>query len=338
MACASKRSVYIGTADGLYVSDLNGGLSEPRPLGLHGAGGMRCPVIVDIHNEQRLYAGTGQAGAFRSDDGGANWREINQGIISKEIWWIEQHPQTGELYAGTGPASIFKSSDGGETWEDCPQLRSLPETIDWTFPPPPHIAHVKGLALTPSDPRRIFGAVEEGWIIRSKDGGTTWEDIKAGTEFDSHSVIVMPDDPDVVISTSGTGIYKSVDGGDTFSDAKSGMSEHYMTQIALHPSRPKVLLTAAAAVPPPGWRRPEGAAAGFYRSEDQGETWQRLSGGLPERIAAAPRFVAGDPEDPRRFFIGMNDGSIWQTDDCGDTFELAVTGLPPVASLRVAHG
>ena len=99
---------------------------------------------------------------FRSQDGGDTWHETNEGIIYKEIWWMEQHPATGELYAGTGPASVFKSVDGGDTWQDCPQLRSLPETIDWTFPPPPHIAHVKGLALTPDDPNRIFGAVEEG--------------------------------------------------------------------------------------------------------------------------------------------------------------------------------
>lgn len=333
-----NRTLYIGTAAGVYASELNGGLSEPRTLGLQGSGGMRCPVVIDRNDPRRLYAGTAEGGVFRSDDGGERWREINQGIIYKEIWWIEQHPQTGELYAGTGPASVFKSVDGGDTWMDCPQLRSLPETIDWTFPPPPHIAHVKGLALTPSDPSRIFGAVEEGWIIRSTDGGTTWEDIKAGTEFDSHSVAVMPDDSRVVISTSGTGIYKSIDGGDSFTEAHTGMSERYMTQIALHPSRPKTLLTAAAAVPPPGWRRPEGASAGFYRSEDQGESWQRLRGGLPDHIGAAPRFITGDPEEADRFLIGMNDGSIWMTEDCGDSFHVALSGLPPVTSLRLAHG
>ena len=333
---STNRAVYIGTAEGLYAAELNGGLAAPRILGLQGKGGMRCPVVIDRGDPRRLYAGTAQAGVFRSEDGGTSWREINEGIIYKEIWWIEQHPKTGELYAGTGPASVFKSVDGGDTWTDCPQLRSLPETKEWTFPPPPHIAHVKGLALTPDDPTRIFGAVEEGWIIRSTDGGTTWEDIKAGTEFDSHSVAVMPDDPRVVISTSGTGIYKSIDGGDRFTDANAGMTEHYMTQIAVHPSRPKVLLTAAAAVPPPGWRRPQGAEAGFYRSADQGESWERLRGGVPEHIPAAPRFVAGDSDKADRFLIGMNDGSVWMTDDCGESFRTALSGLPPVTSLRVA--
>jgi photosystem II stability/assembly factor-like uncharacterized protein len=332
----AKRSLYIGTTKGLYASEVNGGLSAPRPLGLQSTGGTRCPVVIDSRNPRRLYAGTGEDGVFRSDDGGNSWQQINQGLTFTEIWWIEQHPQTGELYAGTSPASVFKSIDGGDSWADCPRLRAMPETRDWTFPPPPHIAHVKGLALTPGDPKRVLGAVEEGWIIRSTDGGETWEDIKAGTEFDSHSVTVMPDDPRVVISTSGTGIYKSIDGGDSFAPAHSGMTERYMTQIALHPSRPKLLLTAAAAVPPPGWRRPEGAEAGFYRSEDQGESWQRLRGGLPEHITAAPRFITGDPNDADCFLIGMNDGSVWLTPDRGDSFELALSGLPPVTSLRLA--
>jgi hypothetical protein len=299
---------------------------------------MRCPLVVDYRNPSVLYAGTGQGGVFRSEDGGSTWREINQGIIYKEIWWVAQHPQTGELYAGTGPASVFKSSDGGDSWTDSPQLRDLPETRDWTFPRAPHIAHVKGLALTPGDSERIFGAVEEGWIVRSLDGGKTWQDIKNGTEFDSHSVTVMPDDPNVVISTSGTGIYKSVDGGDSFHDANRGMSRRYMTQIAVHPARPKVLFTAASAVPPPGWRRPEGADAAFFRSEDQGESWQQLGGGLPEHIAPAPRIVAGDPDDPDTFLAGMSDGSVWMTEDGGDSFRTVVTALPHVTGLRIVRG
>lgn len=334
---AKSRVVYIGTPEGLFEAKINGSAAEPRHLGLQGTGGMRCPVVIDRDDPSRLYAGTAQAGVYRSDDSGGTWHEIDNGITYKEIWWMEQHPTTGELYAATGPASVFKSSDGGETWLDCPQLRRMPETKEWTFPQPPHIAHVKGLALVPSDPNRIFGAVEEGWIIRSLDGGQSWQDIKQGTEFDSHSVCVMPDDPNVVISTSGRGIYKSVDAGETFVDANAGMTKRYMTQIALHPSRPRLLFTSAAAVPPPGWRRPEGAEAGFYRSEDQGESWQQLTGGVPEHIKAAPRSTVSDPEDAGTFLIGMNDGTVWMTEDSGESFRTILSGLPGVNSLRVAY-
>ena len=126
------------------------------------------------------------------------------------------------MFVGTGPASVFKSTDSGDHWTFCEQLHKLPETIDWTFPNPPHIAHVKGLALSRDDPNIVLGAIEEGWLIRSKDGGETWTTLKTGTEFDSHTVKVMADNPSVLLSTSGDGIFRSEDLGDHFVPADEG--------------------------------------------------------------------------------------------------------------------
>jgi photosystem II stability/assembly factor-like uncharacterized protein len=183
----------------------------------------------------------------------------------------------------------------------------------------------------------ILGAVEEGWVIRSQDGGKTWQNIKEGVEFDAHSVAVMPDNPTVVIATSGKGVYRSVNGGESFVNSSDGLDCRYMAQLVVHPARPQVLFTAAAAVPPPFWRRPEGAASAFYRSENQGDSWERLSGGLPSHFKAAPRTVAGDPEQPSSFFVGMTDGTVWLTKDDGDSFHQILGGLPEVTSMRVAQ-
>jgi len=337
MATSSDRIIYIGTEDGLYVTEPNGKEYQSRPLGLQGKGWVRSPVVIDQADHRRLYAATTRGGVQRSEDAGQTWREINDGILYKETWSIIQHPKTGELFVGTGPSSIFKSTDGGDRWSDCARLRDLPETIDWTFPRPPHVSHVKGLALRPDDPNVILGAVEEGWVIRSRDGGETWQNIKEGVEFDAHSVAVMPDNPAVVIVTSGQGVYKSSNGGDSFVDSSRGLNCRYMAQLVCHPARPKALFTAAAAVPPPLWRRPEGAGSAFYRSENQGEYWERLSGGLPEHFKAAPRAIAGDPEEPNAFFIGMHDGDIWFSENGGESFRQILGGLPAVSSIRVAH-
>jgi len=232
---------------------------------------------------------------------------------------------------------VFKSADGGDSWSDCEQLRNLPETIDWTFPRPPHVSHVKGLALRSDNSLAIIGAVEEGWVIRSQDGGETWQNIKEGVEFDAHYVAVMPDNQDVVIATSGKGIYRSRNGGASFVNSSKGLDCTYMVQVVVHPARPKVLFTAAAAVPPPFWRRPEGAASSFYRSENQGESWEKVSGGLPSHFKAAPRAVAGDPEEANSFFVGMTDGSVWWSKDGGDSFRQILSELPEVTSIRVGQ-
>lgn len=249
-----------------------------------------------------------------------------------------QQPLSGDLYAGTGPVDVFKSSDGGETWQECEQIRTLPESKLWTFPGPPHMGHVKGLAASPHDPNTVYGSVEEGWVIRTTDGGATWATLKEGVEFDNHSVAVMPDDANVVLSTSGTGVYRSIDGGESFAEANDGLDRRYMAQIVVHPDRPRTLFTAAAEVPPPFWRRPQGAAAAIYRSDDQGQSWRRCAGGgLPEQIAAGPRCVAGDPADAATFFVGFSDGAIWASRDGGERFARVLEGLPHVTSIRVAH-
>ena len=337
MATRSERILYIGTAEGLFQAEWDGAAYRARLMGLQGCGALRSPVVVDHKESRRIYAATSRGGVFRSEDRGESWHEINHGIVYKEAWSLAQHPLTGELVLGTGPTAIFKSSDSGDQWTECEQLRTLPETKEWTFPNPPHVSHVKGLSLCATDPQIIFGAVEEGWLIRSRDGGKSWQNIKEGTEFDSHYVTVMPDDPAIVIAASGKWFYKSSDGGDHFSVRNAGLDRGYMAPVALHPSRPQLLMTAAAAVPPPFWRRPEGADTSFYRSEDRGDTWQRLTGGLPEHFKAAPRVVASDPEEPKMFFVGMTDGTIWMTDDCGDSFRKILGGLPQVMSVRSAY-
>lgn len=325
---SDKTDLYIATANG--VLGVRG--NEARKLGLEGKGRVRW-LLVDRAEPDRLYAATDGDGVWRSDDGGRSWSEKNTGLVNKQAFCLAQHPASGDLYVGTEPAAVFRSSDGGETWAELDSLRRMPERVDWTFPVPPYIPHVKCLGLCAADPDLIFGAVEEGWLIRSADGGASWDNIQDGIEFDSHTVTVLPDDPDVVVSTSGKGAYRSTDGGRTFARSDDGIAYRYLTHVAVHPDRPRTLFTAGTEVPPPRWSRAGGPGAEFYRSDDAGATWRRLNGGLPERIAAAPRAVAVHPDDADTVFIGLDDGEIWMSADGGAGFQRLVEGLPPVLGI-----
>ncbi len=326
-------------ATDLYVATANGVLGvrdgEARPLGLEGKGLVRW-LEIDRAEPDRLYAATDGDGVWRSDDRGRSWSERNAGLRYKHAFCLAQHPGTGDLYVGTEPAAVFRSADGGDTWSEFDSLRRLPERKDWTFPGPPYIPHVKCLGLSASDADVIFGAVEEGWLIRSRDGGASWDNIKDGTEFDSHTVTVLPDDPAIVVSTSGQGAWRSTDGGRSYARSDDGIAYRYLTHIAVHRDRPRTLFTAGTEVRPPHWRRPGGPGAHFYRSEDAGASWRRLGGGLPDRIDAAPRAVAGHPGDPDTVFIGLDDGAIWMSDDGGDRFRKIIDGLPSVLGIRAA--
>jgi photosystem II stability/assembly factor-like uncharacterized protein len=333
---ASHSDIYISTQTGLFHGTLNGTIEGIEAIGKRELGTVRAAISIDVKNPDRLYVGTRRAGMFRSDDRGKTWHEKNEGLIYKEVWCVVQHPVTGVLFAGTGPASVFKSADGGDNWTFCEHLHTLPETLHWTFPNPPHVAHVKGLGLSREDPNLILGAIEEGWLIRSKDGGETWETLKSGTTIDSHTVNVMPDKPNVLIATSGNGIYRSEDAGDNFALSSDGLTREYVSQVAFHDSEPNVLFTAAAEVPPGMWRRPEGANSGFFRSDDQGFSWNALTGGLPAAMPAAPRATIARPGKPGSFLVGMNDGTVWMTADHGDSFVQVASGLPGIYGLAVS--
>ena len=329
-------SLFIATGNGVFRAEPNGAGHEVRAVGLEGKGMVRW-VLADPSRPGRMWAATERAGVWRSDDCGNSWAEKNEGLVYKHTLSLALHPKTGTLYVGTEPACIFRSADGGDSWVELESLRRLATRKDWTFPGPPYVAHVRGIGLSPSDPDIVFGAVEEGWLVRSRDGGESWVNVKDGTEFDSHTVTVLPDG-ETVVSASGHGLYRSADGGETFARSDEGSAHPYLINVAVHPDRPNVLFTAGAEVPPPGWRRPEGAGAGFYRSADGGESWTRLTGGLPERIGPAPRSIAVDPGSPETVFVGLNDGEIWATRDGGEGFSRIASGLPPVLGIAPVPG
>ena len=222
----SKRAWYMGTSDGLFLLERpTGGSASVRLLGLQGTGGFRAPIVVDSADPRRLYAGTTRAGLFRSEDGGASWREINRGILYKDIWALVQQQTTGVLYAGTSPAGVFRSEDRGETWTACEALWQLPTTREWCGPIPPYISRLKDLAVSDEDPRLVIGAIEEGWVIRSDDGGTTWRQIQDGVPHDSHTVRFVPGVAGAVVLGTQAGMFRSSDNGLTFTAANDGLQD-----------------------------------------------------------------------------------------------------------------
>ena len=327
-----QHRLIVGTGDGVFEVRKSSDSAQIRYLGLKEKGDVRW-TVSDAENPERIWAATDRAGVWRTDNGGDTWFEKNEGLVYKHTLSLARHPKTETLYVGTEPACIFKSVDQGDTWTELESLRRLKTRRDWTFPGPPYVAHVRGIGLDPADPDVIFGAVEEGWLIRSVDGGKTWENIIDGTEFDSHTVTVIPDDSGVIVSASGKGLFRSSDGGGNFEKCDTGIEHPYLINVAVHVDQPNVLFTAGAGVPPPKWGQPGGPGGAFYRSIDAGVSWQKLTGGLPDRIGAAPRSIAIDSANPHKLYIGMNDGGIWVSEDAGEEFSLLTDQLPPVISI-----
>ena len=331
------RTLLIGTSEGIFETSLPNESSAPRLLDFDGDrfGWTRIPIVIDAEDPDIYYLATTANGVFRSEDRGRTWEEHNLGLTYKEVWTLEQHPSTGNLFAGSGPTSIARSTDGGESWEMFDGLTTASFKADWYCHVSPYHSRVRSIALNSDHPDVIVATIEEGWVVRSIDGGTSWTNPRDGVGQDGHSIAFVPGNSDVVLSATGTGIYRSTDGAETFKPVE--IDSPYATQIATHPGLPHTAYAVAAKNLPRHWRTSEGAGMKVFRSDDDGETWNQLAKGWPSYVHAGSHGAACfDPADPDVFAVGMSNGSIWLTED-GNQFREVITGLPPVTSLTFSE-
>ena len=91
-----------------------------------------------------------------SADGGETWEPRANGITIEHVFSLG-YAHEGEhtvLYAGTEPASIFRSDDYGLTWTEQPGREADQGRDKWSFPSPPHHAHVKTMTDRSARPAR----------------------------------------------------------------------------------------------------------------------------------------------------------------------------------------
>jgi len=233
----------------------------------------------------------------------------------------------GRLYLGVSPALLYWSDDGGASWTACEALRRIPGYERWTFPPPPHIPHVRSVVPDPQVIGAVYIGVEEGGIYRTGDQGETWESLNEGLYWDVHTV--TPAAAGLrLYATTGRGFYRSDDGGQHWRHLMSGLERRYTVPLVVSQQRPGRLYTAAAAGPPPSWG--QGANAALYRSEDGGEHWVHLERGLPSQFDVMVRQIAVD--DAGSVFIAAGP-ELFASHDAGDNWQRLAEGLPTVQAL-----
>src|SRR5690606_22240731 len=102
------------------------------------------------------------------------------------------------VYLGTEPSNLYRSEDNGATWQGFPSLLEVPRQPTWSFPPRPWTSHVRWITLHPADPATIYVGIELGGVIRTRDGGQTWDDRKPEGQHDAHALATHPAAPDRV--------------------------------------------------------------------------------------------------------------------------------------------
>jgi len=322
-----------------------------------GRSGDGIPVFsltIDPNNPDTLWAGTQFGGTvFRSDDAGQSWRSMSNGILERGLtirgfavqpgnsdvvylggeissWeWNNEIPLPG-IGLDMTKGAVYKTTDGGRNWSRVWLGDNLARYI-WIHPENTDLVYVStGIfdrEAANSDPIKLDpGGVG---ILRSRDGGSTWEALGVENGFRENelqvgSLFMHPENPEILIGAVANdsylwamgsplgAIYLTEDGGD-----------HWERVLELDNASTVEICTSDPAVVYAG------SINGIHRSEDGGHTWKETAGllwGSEDTVAGFPIDMQCDPRNPMRIFVNNYIGGNFLSVDGGSTWELSSKG------------
>ncbi len=260
------------------------------------------------------------------------WRSIGpfRGGRSVSSTGVVGDPKT--YYMGTTGGGLWKTEDMGASW------RNISDGYFKT-------GSVGAIAVAESDPNVVYVGMGEhaprgvkthhgDGVYKSTDAGKTWK--KIGLDATQHisRIIVHPKNPDVVYvaaqgalysSSKERGLYKSVDGGMTwknklFVDEKTGVVE-----LSMDANNSRIMYAAMWEHGRLPWKVISGGpGSGLYKSVDSGETWEKMTEGLPTKMGKMAIAVSrsnsekvyaliesDSNEDERGLYVSNNAGKSW---------------------------
>ena len=287
-----NETIWLLSEQGILALDGNpvpSGPFDPAPVIAGDVNSNRAAVVVD-HREVWTF----EAGAWS--------RAVAAPVKLNCVRW------TGEkLLVGTAGARLAWITD--DKLDYIAGFDGVPERKLWKTPwggPP----DVRSLAVSPDG--TLYVNIHVGWIVRSRDGGQTWQNLREGLDMDVHQVAAHPTKPAVVIAATARGFYYSRDHGDTFAHRGEGMPYLYQRACAGFPDRDAYLVSTS--------RGPHGQAdALLYRSEDAGQTWAQVNG-LPDGIEANIDTHQIVITGPRHALVIVENKDLYETRDAGENW------------------
>ncbi len=225
-----------------------------------------------------------------------------------------------DLLAGTREAHLVRvGPDGGTLVES---FDKAPGRETWYTP---HGGPPSTRSLAAAEDGTIYANVHVGGILRSSDGGGSWEPT-IDVDADVHQVITVPGVPGMVLAASARGLEQSEDGGATWTTIIAGLHATYARAVAV--SDEFMFLSVS--------RGPDGDQAAVYRRPLAARRrFERCRKGLPwsfdSNVDTACMSAAGDV-----VAIGV-DGSVFVSKNGGADWDEEVRRLPPITCVQVGQ-
>ncbi|MGV6832221.1 MAG: VPS10 domain-containing protein [bacterium] len=261
---------------------------------------------------------------------GLKLRNIGPAFTSGRIADIAIHPENENVwYVAVGSGGVWKTMNSGTTWKPIFDNETSFSTGVITIDP--NNPHTIWLGTGENVGGRHV-SVGDG-IYVSHDDGTSWKNMGLKNSEHLSKIIVHPENSDVIwVASQGPlwnsggdrGVYKSTDGGENWTRTLGDAEWVGATDLLIDPRNPDVLYAAT-------WQRHRtvagylggGPGSGIHKSTDGGETWTKLSKGIPPsnlgKIGLAmshfnPDVIYAAIELDRRkggVFMSTNRGASW---------------------------
>lgn len=306
----------------------------------------------------------------RSRDGGVTWSEIAAPKYpEKPAGYVPQVPvegkaadwslklvwalapggpdEPGVVWCGTLPGGLFRSENNGDSWELNRPLWDNPLREQWMGGGADDPG-IHSICVDPRDSRHLILGVSSGGVWITRDGGCAWQPCGRGmrAEYmpperqfetnvqDPHMVAQCPANPDALWVQHHNGIFKSTDAAASWSEITDVKPSVFGFAVAVHPADHNTAWFVPALKDEN--RYPADGRVVVNRTKDGGQTFETLTQGLPQEHAydLIFRHALDVDETGDRLAFGSTTGSLWLSENGGDSWQTLASNLPPIYAVR----
>lgn len=173
---------------------------------------------------------------------------------------IAFHPTNADImWAGAPSGGLWKTTNGGLSWSsNTDHLPTLGVSAILIDPINTDVIYI-GTGDRDAGDARGLG------VMKSLDGGTTWDFYKTGMGDKTVSMMIMhPQDHQMILAATSGGVYRTFDGGDNWTNVNN---YGFFKDIVFKPNHPETVYATAN--------------GNFFISADTGTTWTQITAGLP---------------------------------------------------------
>ncbi|HEX8736167.1 MAG TPA: YCF48-related protein [Pyrinomonadaceae bacterium] len=275
--------ILVGGTNGIWISQNSGDDwkkidSTTLPLNVDS-------LAIDPRDTNLMYAGTTWR-AYKTTDGGKNWRLIKNGMIDdSDVFAIEIDQKNPDHVIASACSGIYESFNKGEKWA---KIQGIPSQSRRT----------RDIKINPANSGSYYAATTEGFWM-SNASGKAWM-MTTSRELEINSIAVHPEESNrIFIGTNNYGVMVSNDGGKNFEPTNGNFTSRFTISLVPDIERPHRFYAATFNTATGG--------GFFFISDDAGTTWQPAMKNLvANRIS--PHTLMQDRVNPNTIYLGTNIG------------------------------